>query len=45
VPAKVPSNWLNTKLYWLSRVEQSTISHLPVPFGSSLMVVGGKRIT
>lgn len=45
VPAKVPSNWLNTTLYWLSRVEQRTISHLPVPFGSSLMVVGGKRIT
>ena len=42
-PAKVPSSWLNTALYWLSRVEQRTISHLPVPFGSSLMVVGGKE--
>lgn len=43
LPARVPSNWLNTTLYWLSRAEQRTISHLPVPFGSSLMVVGGKE--
>jgi SAM-dependent methyltransferase len=45
VPAKVPPHWLNTTLYWVSRVEQMTVSRLPVPIGSSLMVVGGNSIT
>jgi 2-polyprenyl-3-methyl-5-hydroxy-6-metoxy-1,4-benzoquinol methylase len=42
VPASVPPAFLNQSLYWLSRLEQSTISRLPVPFGSSLRVVARK---
>lgn len=37
---KIPPNWLNQGLFWLSRLEQKTLSMLPIPFGSSLMVVG-----
>jgi SAM-dependent methyltransferase len=40
VPAKVPPIWVNTPLYWLSRIEQRTVSRLSLPFGSSLMVIG-----
>jgi SAM-dependent methyltransferase len=38
-PAAIPPAFLNQSLYWLSRLEQSTITRFPVPFGSSLMVV------
>ncbi|MDT7817026.1 MAG: hypothetical protein QOJ42_6942 [Acidobacteriaceae bacterium] len=41
---KVPSAWANNILFQVSRLEQKTLSALPVPFGSSLMVVGLKRI-
>jgi SAM-dependent methyltransferase len=41
-PATVPPMWINTPLYWLSRFEQNVLGHLPIPFGSSLMVVGAK---
>ena len=41
-PPKVPPALINQPLYWLSRIEQKTISRLPMPFGSSLMVVGTK---
>jgi SAM-dependent methyltransferase len=39
-PAAIPAGWLNEALYWISRMEQRTLSVLPVPFGSSMMVVG-----
>jgi len=39
-PARVPRDLVNTPLYWLSRIEQTTISRLPIPFGSSLMIIG-----
>jgi SAM-dependent methyltransferase len=38
----VPPRWANSLLYALSRLEQETWGGLPVPFGSSLMVLGGK---
>ena len=41
-PATVPARPINEALYWASRAEQKTLSILPVPFGSSLMVVGTK---
>ena len=41
-PATVPARSINEALYWASRAEQKTLSILPVPFGSSLMVVGTK---
>jgi 2-polyprenyl-3-methyl-5-hydroxy-6-metoxy-1,4-benzoquinol methylase len=41
-PARVPPRWINTPLYLLSRLEQSTWGALPWPFGASLMVWGGK---
>ena len=40
---KIPPTIVNEALFWLSRFEQRTLSALPMPFGSSLMVVGGKR--
>ena len=40
---KVPIGLANEALFWASRVEQKTLSVLPMPFGSSLMIVGGKR--
>ncbi len=38
-PPEVPSPWLNQLCLGLSKLEQATISRLPMPFGSSLMVV------
>ena len=39
---KIPPNWANQALFWLSLLEQKTLSVFPIPFGSSLMVIGGK---
>ncbi len=39
-PATVPSGWINEALFRLSRLEQKTISRLPMPVGSSLMTIG-----
>jgi SAM-dependent methyltransferase len=39
-PARVPTGWINQTLYWFSRLEQRTISNLPLPVGSSLLAVG-----
>jgi 2-polyprenyl-3-methyl-5-hydroxy-6-metoxy-1,4-benzoquinol methylase len=39
-PPAVPPRWINGLLYGLSRVEQKTWGSLPLPFGSSLMVMG-----
>jgi SAM-dependent methyltransferase len=45
VPARVPPRWVNAPLYALSRLEQRTLGVVPLPFGSSLMVVGGRAGT
>jgi SAM-dependent methyltransferase len=42
-PPAVPARWVNELLYGLSRFEQDTWGALPMPFGSSLMVIGRKR--
>ena len=43
---RVPPAPINMLLYGLSRLEQVSLGWLPVPFGSSLLVVGGRaRIT
>jgi SAM-dependent methyltransferase len=42
-PPNVPARWINELLYRLSRIEYSVLSLLPLPFGSSLMVVGKKQ--
>ncbi len=39
---KIPPGWANQALFWMSRLEQKTLSVFPMPFGSSLMVVGSK---
>jgi hypothetical protein len=39
-PPGIPRAWFNTSLYWLCRLEQRTWGGLPLPFGSSLMVLG-----
>jgi SAM-dependent methyltransferase len=39
---RIPASWANDVLFRVSRFEQRTLSTLPMPFGSSLMVVGGK---
>jgi len=40
---KVPTRAANEFLFWLSRMEQRTLSQLPMPFGSSLLVVGRRE--
>ena len=40
---KIPTPWANDVLFRVSRLEQKTLSTLPMPFGSSLMVVGSKE--
>ncbi|PYX30200.1 MAG: hypothetical protein DMG77_10685 [Acidobacteria bacterium] len=44
-PAKIPAHWANEALFWLSRIEQKTLSVWNMPFGSSLMVVGSRERT
>jgi SAM-dependent methyltransferase len=39
---KIPVGWVNEALYRLCLLEQKSLSWLGIPFGSSLMVVGGK---
>lgn len=39
-PPRVPAPWVNRWLYLFSRLEQSLLTPLPVPFGASLLVVG-----
>ncbi len=36
---KVPATWINQLLYRFSRLEQATLGRLPMPFGSSLIVL------
>jgi SAM-dependent methyltransferase len=36
---RIPPAWINATLIRLSRLEQSTVSRLPIPFGSSLFAV------
>jgi len=38
-PARVPVEWINLMLYGLSRLEQKTVSRLPMPVGSSLLAI------
>jgi len=38
---KVPAPWANEAMFWVSRLEQKTLSAVGMPFGSSLMLVGG----
>jgi len=40
---KVPSPWLNETVYRFSLLEQKIFGVLPLPFDSSLMVVGGRN--
>lgn len=42
-PAKVPPSYLNEMLYALSRLEHKTLSRLPMPFGSSLMLIARRK--
>ncbi|HJQ85545.1 MAG TPA: class I SAM-dependent methyltransferase [Candidatus Binatia bacterium] len=39
----VPAAPINRALYWLSRAEAASYGRLPLPFGSSLLVVGRQR--
>jgi 2-polyprenyl-3-methyl-5-hydroxy-6-metoxy-1,4-benzoquinol methylase len=41
-PPDIPARWINALLYRVSLFEYETLSPLPVPFGSSLLVVGKK---
>jgi SAM-dependent methyltransferase len=41
-PARVPPAWLNASLFALCRAEQKLLGRLHLPFGSSLLVVGGR---
>ena len=39
---EIPMAAANEALFWVSRLEQKTLSAFPMPFGSSLMVLGTK---
>lgn len=39
---KAPPSWVNQAAFWISRIEQKSLRLLPVPFGSSLMVIATK---
>ena len=41
-PPQLPPLWMNSLLTGLTRAELALVSRLPVPFGSSLLAVGGK---
>ena len=41
-PAGIPPRWANKALYLASRLEQTLLEPFPIPFGSSLLVVGGR---
>ena len=41
-PTEIPPAWANRALYLASRLEQTVLRPFPIPFGSSLMVVGGR---
>jgi hypothetical protein len=43
VPPSVPPTVINNALYALSRLEQNSLAHLRLPFGSSLLSVGRRR--
>jgi hypothetical protein len=40
---KLPPRWLNETVYQLSCLEQKIFAAVPLPFGSSLILIGGKR--
>ena len=42
-PASVPPAWINEPLYWVSRIEAAILGRMPMPFGSSLLAIGGRR--
>lgn len=42
-PEDVPASLVNRGLYALSRLEQRMLSRVPMPFGSSLLIVAGKN--
>jgi SAM-dependent methyltransferase len=42
-PARMPGFLINQISYGISRVEQNTLSRLPMTFGSSLMIVAKRR--
>ena len=42
-PARIPAPWLNRLLYGWSRLERSLLDPLRLPFGSSLLAIGGRR--
>jgi 2-polyprenyl-3-methyl-5-hydroxy-6-metoxy-1,4-benzoquinol methylase len=43
-PPRVPPAFINEPLYWWSRLEQISLTRLPMPFGSSLMVIGSRKM-
>jgi 2-polyprenyl-3-methyl-5-hydroxy-6-metoxy-1,4-benzoquinol methylase len=40
---RVPPPWINRPLYFWSRLERRLLEPLRLPFGSSLLVIGGER--
>ena len=43
--ARVPAEWFNQVLYWVSRAEQKTLGAMGMPFGSTLVVYCTKQGT
>ncbi len=42
-PPRVPARWINRLLLGITQMEQWTISRFGMPFGSSLLAIGGKQ--
>jgi SAM-dependent methyltransferase len=42
-PPQVPTPIVNELLFWVSRLEQRTLTTLSLPFGSSLLVIGTRE--
>jgi SAM-dependent methyltransferase len=43
-PARIPPRWINRLLYGWSRLERQILDPLRLPFGSSLVTIGGRRV-
>jgi SAM-dependent methyltransferase len=40
---RIPVGWINDALFWVSRMEQKTLTALTMPFGSSLLIIGTRE--
>jgi 2-polyprenyl-3-methyl-5-hydroxy-6-metoxy-1,4-benzoquinol methylase len=44
-PPGIPARWVNQVFLSISQIEQSLFDHCPLPIGSSMLAVGGRRLS